>query len=76
MAELMGDMMRGAAVNAVESVMDSGAMQVRAMFVHVLDEFDNKHLPGGDDCLCNCVCPNKHSQFHLLSLNCPSFGWC
>ena len=29
MAELMGDMMRGAAVDAVESVMDSGAMQVK-----------------------------------------------
>ena len=29
MAEMMGDMMRGVAVNAVESVMDSGAMQVR-----------------------------------------------
>ena len=29
MAEMMGDMMRGAAVDAVESVMDSGAMQVR-----------------------------------------------
>ena len=28
MAEMMGEMMREAAVNAVESVMDSGAMQV------------------------------------------------
>ena len=28
MTEMMGDMMRGAAVDALESVMDSGAMQV------------------------------------------------
>ena len=34
MAEMMGEMMREAAVNAVESVMDSGAMQVRAMLAH------------------------------------------
>ena len=36
MAEMMGDMMRGAAVDAVESVMDSGAMQVREGFKYGL----------------------------------------
>ena len=36
MAEMMGDMMRGAAVDAVESVMDSGAMQVREGFKYAL----------------------------------------
>jgi len=35
MTEMMGDMMRGAAVDAVESVMDSGAMQV-AMIVSAI----------------------------------------
>ena len=30
MAKMVGDMMKGAVVNAMESVMDSGAMQVKS----------------------------------------------
>ena len=46
MAKMVGDMMKGAVVDAMESVMDSGAMQVKSTITTTTKKTQIKNIRG------------------------------